>query len=132
MYKVLLNKITINFILYCLCGVVGVFSDLATYYCLLLFGNNYQLSNLLSYLIGTLVSFSLNARHTFKVKDKLETRLAIFIAVAAVGYLTSAMLLAVLVRTPSLDAIESKIITLPIIILIQYTLNKKITFRRKL
>jgi len=115
-----------------MCGGLGVVSDLTAYYFLMLFDNNYQLSNLLSYAIGTVVSFFLNTKHTFKVKDRLKVRLMVFIAVAATGYLTSAILLKILVGIANLDSLASKIITLPLIVILQYTLNNKITFRKKL
>lgn len=129
MYTLLLNKISRKFIVYCICGGIGALSDLTTYYFLMMFDNNYQLSNSLSYATGTLVSFSLNTKHTFKVKGQLLTRLLVFFAVAALGYLTSVMLLNILVSVFSLDPIGSKIITLPLVVLLQYTLNRKITFR---
>lgn len=119
-----------QFLLYCACGGIGVLSDLSTYYGLLFLSVNYQICNLMGYGVGTLISFFLNRRITFGVKNKLKSRFAMFIAVALLGYVSSAIFLEILVSIISVDPKISKIITLPLILLLQYSLNKKITFKQ--
>ena len=121
-------RIKSQFLMYCLCGGIGVLSDVISYYCVISNGNNYQLANVVGYSIGTIVSFYLNRKLTFRVKTKVKTRLFIFIAVAMIGYSMSAIILGILIEIIHVDSMLSKVIVLPIIVLIQYAINKKITF----
>ena len=117
-----------QFLLYCLCGGIGVTTDYCVYYVALTFGVWYQAANVFGYLSGTLVSFFLNRKITFSVHDKLARRLAIFLGVAAIGYSVSALMLWLLVDTASIDARIAKLLTLPVVVLLQFFLNRRITF----
>ena len=114
---------------YAFFGGMGVLSDFGLYTILISLSVNYQIANAAGYATGTLVSFFLNRNYTFKVKDKILKRLATFFGVAFVGYIFSVILLYILVSILTLDEILSKIITLFFILAIQFTLNKKITFK---
>lgn len=116
-------------ITYAFFGGTGVLSDIGVYSLLIGMGLNYQIANASGYLMGTLLSFFLNRHYTFKVKDKIVKRLMSFLLVAFIGYLSSALLLYVLVENLSMDAILAKISTLFFVLIIQFTLNKKITFK---
>lgn len=118
-----------QFILYCICGGMGVVSHLAVYYVALHFGLQYQLANALGYLSGTLLSFFLNRVITFGVVDKTGQRLLLFLLVAGCGYLASAGLLWLLVDIVKLPKFWALIPTLPVVVALQFGLNKKITFR---
>jgi len=118
-----------QFLLYCLCGVIGVASDYLIYYSALSFGFWYQTANVLGYLVGTLVSFFLNRRITFTAHDKLVRRLMVFIGVASIGFSVSALMLWGLVDFIMLDAKIAKLATLPFVVLIQFFLNRQITFK---
>ena len=118
-----------QFILYCICGGIGVTTDYLVYYLTLQAGLWYQAANVLGYLSGTLVSFFLNRKFTFGVHDKVTQRLATFIGVAAIGYAASAAMLWILVDVVLVDARIAKLLTLPVVVLIQFSLNRRITFR---
>lgn len=118
-----------QFLLYCLCGGIGVTTDYLIYYSALSFGLWYQTANVLGYLSGTLVSFFLNRKITFAVHDKLARRLAIFLGVAAIGFSASALMLWVLVDLTLVDAKIAKLFTLPVVVLIQFFMNRQITFK---
>ena len=118
-----------KFLLYCICGGLGVSSDLLTYNELLKLGINYQIANVAGYLMGTGISFILNALITFKVRSDLIKKCCLFFLVAAVGYLMSAIMLSVFVELVKMSALIAKITTLPIILVIQFLLNKHITFK---
>lgn len=107
-------------------------TDYIIYYSALTFGLWYQLANVLGYLAGTLVSFFLNRKITFGVKNKLTQRLAIFLGVAALGFSASALMLWVMVDVISVDAKLAKLITLPMVVVIQFSLNRRITFKENL
>lgn len=121
-----------QFFLYCLCGGLGVTTDYIIYYSALTFGLWYQAANVLGYLSGTLVSFFLNRKITFDVKDRMGQRLAIFLGVAAVGFSASAFMLWLMVDVMTVDAKIAKLLTLPIVVVIQYSLNRRITFSENL
>jgi putative flippase GtrA len=118
-----------QFLLYCICGGIGVTTDYLIYYLALSLGHWYQEANIFGYLSGTFISFFLNRKITFAVHDKLVRRLTIFLGVAAIGFSASALMLWVLVDVVLLDAKTAKLLTLPIVVLIQFFMNRRITFR---
>lgn len=117
-------------ILYCICGGLGVLSDMIVFYLAIMFGIGYQWANAGGYLAGTLVSFVLNRKITFAMPDQIIRRLVLFLAVAATGYLASALLLWILVDLTRIDAVYAKVLTLPLVVILQFTLNRWITFRK--
>lgn len=144
-----------QFLLYCLCGGIGVTTDYIIYTSALTFGLWYQAANVLGYLSGTLISFFLNRKITFDVCDNLVRRLIIFIGVAVIGFLVSALMLWLMVDiwsvqakiakfialpnyfyqvfgTDKADAKIAKLLTLPVVVIIQFFLNRRITFSEKL
>jgi len=121
-----------QFFLYCLCGGMGVSTDYIVFYLSVMSGIWYQGANSLGYLAGTLVSFSLNRIFTFGMRDRVLQRLALFLAVASVGFAASALLLWWLVEFIDLDARIAKLITLPMVVALQFFLNRRITFNAAL
>jgi putative flippase GtrA len=119
----------VQFFVYCLCGGIGVSTDFAVYYIAITSGFWYQGANILGYLAGTLISFALNRIFTFNMRDRILQRLILFIAIAAIGLSLSAMLLWLLVQVLHVDARLGKLLTLPPVILLQFSLNRLITFR---
>lgn len=118
-----------QFLLYCLCGGLGVSTDYALYYLSFSAGLPYQGANALGYLAGTLMSFTLNRIFTFGMRDRTLQRLAMFIGVAAVGFLASALLLWLLVQFIHVDPRIAKLITLPMVVVLQFSLNRRLTFK---
>ena len=117
-----------QFLLYCLCGGIGVTIDYSIYYLALTFGLWYQTANILGYFSGTIISFFLNRKITFGIDDRLVQRLAIFMGVAAVGFTASVLILWLMVDFMTIDAKIAKLLALPIVIAIQFFLNRQITF----
>lgn len=78
-------------------------------------------------------SFVVNARHNFKTNDHAVKRFISFCIVCTIGYLAG---FAVIVSVQQLFANEAvganigKIVSLPLVFIIQYILNSKITFRK--
>lgn len=118
-----------QFLLYCLCGGIGVSTDYTVYYVALKLGVWYQAANVFGYVSGTVVSFFLNRKITFSVRDKLAHRLALFLGVAALGFSASAAMLWLLVDYAFVDAKLAKLCTLPVVVILQYSLNRRITFK---
>ena len=117
-----------QFILYCVCGGIGVSTDYLVYYVSIQAGLWYQSANVLGYLCGTIISFCLNRIITFETRDKVAQRFAIFLSVAAVGFTVSAAMLWVLVAYVNIDEKIAKLLTLPVVVVIQFLLNRRITF----
>ena len=118
-----------QFFIYCLCGGMGVFTDYLVFYGAMTGGVWYQYANGLGYLAGTLGSFLLNRIFTLGVLDQMLRRLLTFLAVASIGFAGSVAMLWVLVDVFSLDARLAKLITLPLVVAIQFSLNRLITFK---
>jgi putative flippase GtrA len=118
-----------RFLLYCVCGAVGVSSDYLSFYLLVSAGVWYQAANIFSYGAGTLISFALNRVITFKMHDRVLKRLSLFLAVAGCGYLSSAFLLWVLVGHTGVAPGIAKLLTLPVVVAIQYGINSRFAFR---
>jgi putative flippase GtrA len=117
-----------QFLLYCICGGIGVSTDYAIYYLAFTSGMWYQGANGLGYLAGTLMSFTLNRVFTFGMRDRVLQRLFLFLSVAALGFAASALLLWILVQWMQLDPRIAKLLTLPMVVVLQYALNRRITF----
>jgi putative flippase GtrA len=103
--------------------------DFAIYSVLLSFGVWYQGANAVGYVFGTLLSFALNRVITFKVLDAPGKRLALFLGVASVGYLSSVLSLWLMIEQLEIEPIAAKLVSIAIVVAIQYTLNSRLTFR---
>ena len=118
-----------QFLLYCFCGGLGVSMDYGVFWLSIQSGLWYQLANALGYLAGTLLSFALNRIITFQMRDRVLQRLAIFLGVAGTGFGVSALLLWGLVQLLSIDPLIAKLITLPVVVVLQFSLNRRLTFK---
>ena len=120
-----------QFLLYCVIGAGGATLDFGIYSLLLKFRLlDYQAANAAGYASGTLVSFILNAGFNFRVTDKIPLRLTSFFSVAFLGWLVSAGLLYLFVAGLGLNKYLSKFITLVAVVLLQYNLNRLVSFRK--
>jgi putative flippase GtrA len=118
-----------QFLLYCLFGGMGAFTDFAIFHLALASELGYQAANGLGYLAGAIVSFTLNRHFTFAVRDRTGSRLVLFLGVASVGFASSALLLWLLVGVFDVNAYVSKLATLPMVVLLQFSLNRRLTFQ---
>ena len=78
--------------------------------------------------ISVLFSFFFNARYNFRTNDHAALRLLSFIIVSVIGYLAGYGVISA-VEAARLGANIGKIISLPVVFLVQYSLNSRITFR---
>ena len=117
-----------QFLLYSLLGALGMMLDFTVFYIVIEFSFSYQVANLIGYTSGTLLSFGLQRRYTFRVKNKTIFRLILFFVIAGIGYIFSAVLLWFFVEYHNFNIKISKIFTLPMVAVLQYLLNRKITF----
>jgi putative flippase GtrA len=120
-----------QFILYCIIGASGVTLDFLVYSALLKAGAlQYQAANAVGYASGTILSFFLNAHFNFKVRDKIAARLISFSLIALLGWSASALTLYLLVNRGGFDKYLSKLAALVIVVILQYNLNRLISFRK--
>lgn len=120
-----------QFLLYCVIGMSGTSLDFTIYSSLLKSGLlDYQGANTIGYASGTLLSFILNARFNFRVTDRMARRLFCFFGVALVGWTISVGLLYQCIGNWHCNKYLSKLGTLVVVMLVQYNLNRWISFRK--
>jgi len=129
MKKLLLQKR--QFLLYCVIGSVGSTLDFSIY-SQLVHANlvKYQVANAIGYASGTLLSFTLNAWFNFRITDRIALRLARFFGVGMLGWLVSAGLLYLLIGIWGVNKYAAKLAALGVIVLLQYNLNRLVSFRK--
>jgi len=121
-----------HLIKYCIIGCSGALLDLGVYTLLCCCTNiHYQYINILSTSAGIINNFFLNAYLNFKVRDYLLRRFLIFYAVGCAGLALTALLLFVLIEKLRVYPVVAKTVTIFIVTVVQFVLNKCITFKRK-
>lgn len=119
-----------NLILY---GIIGAFSaslDFGIYSGLYYWDiMPYLWANIISIHVGIFTSFVLNRSINFKMKDKVKTRFLSFYTVGIVGLGISTIMLWLMVDMAQWNEIVCKLITIVVVALVQFLLNKHITFK---
>ncbi len=117
--------------LYCLIGGSGAILDFLVYSTLVKWGGgHYQFANAVGYASGTGLSFTLNARFNFRIRDRLMLRLLSFFGVASLGWAASAGVLQLTVGWLGWNKYLAKLMTILVAVLIQYNLNRLLSFRK--
>ncbi len=115
-------------------GIIGVFSsglDFLIYSFLTEVVDLYYLfSNVISVCAGILTSFTLNRLYNFKVKDKAKRRFLIFFSVGLLGLFFSSLILYFCIQFMHLNEMLSKLLSIVLVVFVQFLLNKKITFKK--
>jgi putative flippase GtrA len=78
---------------------------------------------------SVLVSFFVNARHNFHTDDHMALRLLSFVLVCSLGYLAGFGVISA-ASNLGLGANAGKILSLPVVFVVQFVLNSRITFRK--
>ncbi|MEM1105058.1 MAG: GtrA family protein [Pseudomonadota bacterium] len=97
-----------------------------------LVGTSELIAHSISVPTSVLFSFVINARHNFKTEDHYFLRMASFFIVCIIGYVAGYGVIVAVQQAfadPDLGANVGKIASLPVVFIIQYVLNSKITFR---
>lgn len=114
---------------YVFIGGIALLVELTSFFMLVdALGAPLVLSNLTAMALGMFTSFGLNCRYSFKVSDRLVARFMSFAAITGLSYLISTALLLLFVEILGLAAFIAKVVTLPIMLAIQFTLNRRLTF----
>ena len=118
-------------IMYCMIGCTGATLDFVVYALLAnVFVMHYQTANFLSVSFGIINNFFLNRQFNLKTKNRVLTRLFSFYVVGILGWALSALCLWLFVEKICLDALVAKLGTIFFVIVVQFSLNKCITFRK--
>jgi putative flippase GtrA len=121
-----------SFLKYALIGCLGLVVDMGLFYFFTkVLSINYLVSNVMSSSLAVLHNFILNSWITFKVKDKLLLRFISFYSIALAGMAVSSGMLALFIEVFHMDDMISKAISVFVVALLQYFVNKKWTFGEK-
>jgi len=116
-------------ILYGIIGGLSAFVDFCVYTLLCKAGVSYLVSNAISVHCGIICSFLLNRSYNFKVKDKAKMRFLSFYIIGLIGLAISSGMLYLAISCYHFNEIYSKILTIIVVALLQFILNKFITFK---
>ena len=86
-------------------------------------------ANLLSVSIATVESYTLNALFNFKTRDRVLLRFTSFAVVAILGMVLGTSLIYLMHDVLGIDGNLAKILVMPLVVVVQYLLNKHISFR---
>lgn len=118
-----------RFLLYAVIGVGAVVTDVGLYAVLTASVSMHPLvANTISTFTSMACSFTANAVLNFRVTNQILLRFMSFTLVTLAGYLLSTTMIAVMVGGLGIGALIAKGVTLPIVLVLQFTLNKKVTF----
>ena len=95
------------------------------------FGIFYQYANFISISCGIINNFFLNAILNFKRTSYFWYRMLSFYMVGMIGWAISSILLYLLIERLSFSAVVAKLLVIFVITLVQFCLNKLITFRSR-
>ena len=114
-------------------GIIGCFCaglDFIIYWLLVqIVTMPYLFANVISVHCGILTSFFLNRHFTFKVKNKTLLRFISFYVVGITGLAISSGLLVIFIEKIGLNELISKALTVIVVAIIQFMLNKYISFK---
>ena len=120
-----------NFILYVLIGAMGASIDFIAFLILhTVFAVEPTVASFLSVSLGIVNNFIINSRHNFKTKDNLWVRFGQFYLIGLGGALLSVILIYVLYNMLHVDAAIAKLFTIPPVVLLQYFLNIRFSFKK--
>lgn len=119
-------------ILYALIGGFCSALDFAVFTLLCHFGwLPYLWANVISIHCGIFCSFFLNRGYNFRVKDQVFRRFLSFYAVGLIGLGISELMLYLMVDIAHWNEIVCKLLSIVVVALVQYVLNRFITFKTK-
>lgn len=119
-----------EFIKYCMIAAVGGIIDLLLFIMLHTYtGIHIQIVNLVSMLTGVTTNFILNYHFNFKAHSKFFRRYFSFLTIGTAGFLVVSIAVFIFVQQLGWNAIIVKISATMFATVIQYLLNRYISFR---
>jgi len=119
-----------NLILYGIIGSCTATLDFLIFTGLTLWTSiHYIIANIISCSTGILCSFQLNRKYNFKVTDHTFRRMVIFFSVGIFGMFLSSVILHFCIDNMHWEELVSKLMSIVIVVIIQFFMNKYISFR---
>ena len=118
----------LQFFKYVFLGGIGATVDLLSFYLFTREFSSPLVANVVSTMLGIITSYLLNSRFTFKRKYNFNQILS-FTGIGFFGILLSTLILWSGVNLISATSLISKVVSMPIVALVQFTLNKHFTFK---
>lgn len=117
--------------LYGVIGAGSALSDSSIYFLLTrLFSLNELVANFISVNVGITISFFLNTFFNFKLSSKLGRRAISFFAVGYIGLSISTLILFLGIHVMVINDFAVKVFSIFIVAILQFVLNKLITYGR--
>lgn len=127
----LINKFE-TFVLYSIIGGMALIIDVGLFTALDgLTELSVVISNALSMTVAMLYSFVMNAYFNFRTRTGLAKRFISFTLITGLGFIISSAMLWVLSEIMGLNSVLVKSMTLPVVFLVQFSLNSKFTFKKE-
>lgn len=118
-----------QFVLYSLIGISGATLDFLLFVLLYqVFGIDPAIATVISISAGIVNNFFLNAKYNFKLTTHWPKRLLAFYAIGLVGIVVSVFIITLLHNVFGVNAALAKAISIPIIVVLQYSLNRRVSF----
>lgn len=120
-------------VVYCMIGCTGATLDFVVYVALTSsLDFHYQLANFIGVTLGIVNNFIWNYYFNFRVRNHFLLRLLSFYGVGMCGCALSAGCLWLFIEQLNLNALVAKLGTIFFVTIAQFSLNKFITFKRRL
>ena len=130
MNKLLHSASFIQLVKYVLIGVLGLIVDFGVYTILTHFKMNVEIANIISSTCGIINNFFWNSYANFKVHDRLILRFISYFLVGQITTIFTTISLFIFATKMGLPHLIVKIIATFVATLIQFIINKIITFRK--
>ncbi|MCH3996625.1 MAG: GtrA family protein [Lactobacillus amylovorus] len=130
MNKLLHSASFIQLVKYVLIGVLGLIVDFGVYTILTHFKMNVEIANTISSTCGIINNFFWNSYANFKVHDRLILRFISYFLVGQITTIFTTISLFIFATKMGLPHLIVKIIATFVATLIQFIINKIITFRK--
>jgi len=111
-------------------GAISTLCDWTVYAALVkLTTASYPVALTLAFICGGVVNFYINRRYTFKIMDRSEMRMMIFMGLATVSWLISMGLLYVAVDKFGIDKILARMGITIVMFFVNFVMQKSVTFK---
>ena len=128
--KLLHSEGLIQLIKYVLIGVVGLVVDLGTYLILTYFNLNVEIANIISSTCGIVNNFFWNSYTNFKVRDRMLLRFIAYFLVGQITTVFTTVSLFIFATKLGFPHLIVKVVATFVATLIQFVINKVVTFRK--
>ncbi len=130
--KIIHSESFIQLVKYVLIGILGLIVDFGVYTILTYFKMNVEIANIISSTCGIINNFFWNSFTNFKVYNKLFLRFISYFLVGQITTVFTTFSLFIFTTKMGMPHLPVKIVATFVATLIQFVINKLITFRRKL